>query len=150
MSLNPDQLEFLDRASAAAEKATCAFPKMVACEAALESGWGKSQLAAKYNNLFGMKAHVHNVYGKVSLPTREYQNGEWITISQDFESYPDWDTCFFDRLNTLVRLQGAYPHYKAALDATDAETYIREVSQTWSTDPARADKILAIYNDYTQ
>lgn len=159
MVLNAKQTDFLDRASEAAKRATCSFPRMVACEAALESSYGTSQLAAKWNNLFGMKAHVHNIYGKVSLPTREFvgvgkdtdevKDG-WITVAADFEAYPDWDTCFFDRLSTLIRLSHAYPHYAAALNATDAETYVREVSQTWSTDPHRADKVIAIYSQYAQ
>jgi len=123
---------------------------MVGCEAGLESAYGTSGLAKKYNNLFGMKVHVHNDYGKVSLPTKEWTKDGWITIGQDFEKYPDWDTCFFDRLKTLIRLSHVYPHYAAALEATDAETYVREVSQTWASDPNRADKIIAIYSEYAR
>ena len=150
MSLNPDQIAFLDRAADAAKQATCAFPRMVSCEAALESAFGNSQLAKKYNNLFGMKEHRHNIYGRVSLPTKEWTKDGWITVAADFEFYPDWPTCFFDRLNTLIKLSHMYPHYAAALNATDAETYVREVSQTWSTDPQRADKVIAIYSEYAQ
>ena len=51
-------------------------------------------------------------------------------------------------MRTLVNLSHAYPHYAAALRAPDAATYIQEVSQTWSTDPLRAVKCLAIYNEY--
>lgn len=150
MSLSPEQTIFLDRASDAARHATCSFPQMVACEAGLESGYGTSNLAKKYNNLFGMKTHRHNLYGSVSLPTREFLDGEWVQTSSDFETYKDWDTCFFDRLSTLIRLSGAYPHYAAALNAPDAETYVREVSKTWATDPTRAEKIIAIYAEYSK
>jgi|ERR1700690_391310 len=150
MSLSPDQSNFLDRATLAARNATCTFPQMVACEAALESAYGTSNLAKKYNNLFGLKTHRHNLYGSVSLPTREFLDGEWVQTSSDFETYRDWDTCFFDRLSTLIRLSGAYPHYAGALNAPDAETYIREVSQTWSTDPNRAANVTALYNEYAK
>ena len=51
-------------------------------------------------------------------------------------------------LATLERLSNAYSHYKAALDAPDAQTYITEVSKTWSTDPLRAQKVLGIYQEY--
>jgi flagellum-specific peptidoglycan hydrolase FlgJ len=142
------QKQFIDKAAAAASQATHPFPAMAACEAALESGYGLSGLASEDNNLFGMKQHRHPLYGTVSLPTREFEAGEWVTVTADWVKYPDWPTCFFDRLNTLTKLSAAYPHYAAALAADDPITFVREVSQTWSTDPARADKVLAIYQAY--
>lgn len=142
------QKQFLDKASAAATLATHPFPRMAACEAALESGYGLSGLAAEDNNLFGMKQHQHPAYGTVSLPTKEFEHGQWIEVNADWVKYPDWEDCFLDRLNTLTRLSRAYPHYDAALKASDGETYVREVSQTWSTDPERAEKVLGIYRVY--
>jgi len=142
------QKQFLDKAAAAAQQAAHPFPRMAACEAALESGYGRSGLASEDSNLFGMKQHKHPVYGTVSLPTKEFERGEWIEVTADWVKYPDWSTCFADRLATLERLQTAYPHYAAALRAFDVETYIREVSASWSTDPARANKCLAIYSEY--
>jgi flagellum-specific peptidoglycan hydrolase FlgJ len=110
---------------------------MVAAEAALESEWGRSLLALQDNNLFGVKAHEHPDYGIAKLPTREFEGGTWIEVAAaSWEKYPDWASCFADRLATLRRLAPHYPHYSAALLAPDAGTYIREVSQTWSTDPA--------------
>src|ERR1700691_1256799 len=143
--LTDDQKAFLDRAKAAAVQATHPFPSMAASEDALESGWGKSALALEDNNLFGLKQHIHPEYATASLPTHEFEMGEWRPVAAEWVKYPDWATCFFDRLATLTKLQIAYPHYGAALRATDVETYIREVSQTWSTDPERANKCLAIY-----
>ncbi len=148
--MNDLQKEFLVRAAAEAAKANHPFPDMAAAEAALESSWGNSELARDGNNLFGMKKHAHPnpQFGTLTLPTREYLNSEWKTVSAEWVEYPDWAACFADRLATLQRLSNAYPHYKAALDAKDPESYIREVSQTWSTDPRRADKVLSIYKDF--
>jgi flagellum-specific peptidoglycan hydrolase FlgJ len=146
--LQPGHRDFLDQAKAAAIKANHPFPAMTACEAALESGFGGSELARDANNLFGMKQHAHPVYGTMTLPTREFLMGEWKTVSSRWVEYPDWRACFADRLATLERLSNAYPHYKAALDAEDAETYITEVSKTWSTDPLRGQKVLGIYREY--
>jgi len=147
--MNSLQRDFLDRASAEAVKASHPFPQMAACEAALESSWGNSQLAREGNNLFGMKQHAHAVYGTMNLPTREFENGEWIQTVAHWVQYPDWAMCFADRLATLQRLSNAFPHYAAALKATDPETYIAEVSKTWSTDPNRAQKVLSIYQEAT-
>jgi flagellum-specific peptidoglycan hydrolase FlgJ len=146
--MNDLQRQFLDRATAEAEKANHPFPQMAAAEAALESSWGNSQLAREGNNLFGMKQHAHPVCGTMTLPTREFLDGKWIACSANWVQYPDWRACFADRLATLQRLSNAYPHYAAALRAPDAESYVTEVSRTWSTDPDRAKKVISIYQEY--
>lgn len=146
--MNDAQRQFLDKATAEAVKANHPFPRMAACEAALESSWGNSSLAREGNNLFGMKQHVHEVYGTMNLPTREFIGGLWTSVLAAWVAYPDWRACFADRLATLERLSNVYPHYKAALNAQDAQTYIAEVSRTWSTDPQRGQKVLSIYQEY--
>jgi flagellum-specific peptidoglycan hydrolase FlgJ len=147
-SMTPEQKLFLDRASRAALLANHPFPQMAAAEAALESAWGTSLLAIKDCNLFGMKAHAHPDFPIVSLPTKEVIGGQWKEVSANWEQYPDWPSCFKDRVNTLQRLAPSYPHYQAALTAPDPESYIRQVSLTWSTDPMRAAKCLSIYREY--
>jgi flagellum-specific peptidoglycan hydrolase FlgJ len=156
--MNDVQRAFLEKATAEAINAKHPFPRMAACEAALESNWGNSQLARADNNLFGMKQHTHPIYGTMTLPTREFVGKEkdtkdgtcdgWIAVSANWINYPDWRCCFADRLATLQRLSNAYPHYAAALRAIDAPTYIAEVSKTWSTDPDRAKKVLSIYQEF--
>lgn len=144
--MNLANKDFLRHAMQAAQKAGHIFPEMAACEAALESGYGHSQLATQDRNLFGMKQHLHPIYGTHSLPTREFLSGEWVTVNSNWITYPDWAACFADRMATLQRLASVYPHYKAALAAASATTYIMEVSRTWSTDPERGEKVLAIYD----
>lgn len=141
--------QFLDKASQQAEAAGHIFPKMAACEAALESGYGVSGLAIADNNLFGMKQHQHPIYGTHVLPTKEFLNGGWVVVNANWIHYPDMAACFTDRMNTLRRLSTAYPHYAAALAALDAITFVTEVSRTWSTDPNRAAKVIAIYHVFT-
>ena len=143
------QLKFLNDTGVAATTAKHIFPAMAACEAALESGYGTSGLAKTDHNLFGMKQHQHPVYGTHNLPTKEFLNGTWQVVNAAWVSYPSEVECFIDRMNTLQRLSHAYPHYAAALAAPDAGTYITEVSKTWSTDPERANKVLAIFHAWT-
>ncbi len=133
--MTPANKDFLRRALEAAEAAGHIFPEMAACEAALESGYGTSGLAARYNNLFGCKQHQHPIYGTVALPTREFLDGKWLALNSSWIVYPDWPACFADRMATLKRLAPHYPHYANALAAASATTYINEVSQGWSTDP---------------
>jgi len=138
---------FLNVAAEGAEEAGHPWPEYAACEAALESNYGQSSLARNDNNLFGCKQHSHPLYGTVYLPTREFLSGSWITVEAEFVQYPSYAACFKDRMDTLRKLAPRYPHYKAALAANNGEEFVREVSQTWSTDPARADKVLAIYKE---
>jgi flagellum-specific peptidoglycan hydrolase FlgJ len=133
--MTPQQHDFLDRAFQAAKAANHIFPEMAACEAALESGYGHSPLAANDRNLFGMKQHQHPEYGTVSLPTREFLDGKWVALNSNWIVYPDWQSCFKDRMATLIRLAPCYPHYKSALTTQSATTYALQVSETWSTDP---------------
>jgi flagellum-specific peptidoglycan hydrolase FlgJ len=130
----------------AAIKSGHIYPAMAACEAALESDWGRSVLAVKALNVFGCKQHVHPEYGTLNLPTREFLDHAWVTVEAAWIEFPDLATCFTDRMATLTRLAPHYPHYAAALAAKDPVTYINQVSMSWSTDPQRATKVLSIYH----
>lgn len=146
------QSSFLARAARAARNAHHIFPEYAACEAALESGWGRSKLAAEANNLFGQKQSHPPLAGTqtVSMPTREYLHGHWMTVEANWAAFPDWAACFAARIVLLERLSSAFPHYQAALNAISGEQYVLEVSHSWSTDPERAGKVLAIYDAHRQ
>jgi flagellum-specific peptidoglycan hydrolase FlgJ len=150
MTLTTMDLQFLDEATIQAVKAGQPFPEMAACEAALESRFGASELACEGNNLFGMKQHTHPEFKTLNLPTHEGTPGhpDWRATTAKFVDYPDWTSCFADRLATLQRLSAEYPPYAAALAASDPETYVTEVSKTWSTDTMRATHVSQIYQDY--
>jgi len=139
------QQQFLVKAHQAAAASGHVWPRMAACEAALESGWGESRLAAEDNNLFGQKQQQHPIYGTVDIPTREFLNHAWCVENAAWVKFPDWPSCFASRMGTLRRLAPEYPHYAMALAAGTPEEYIEEVSLSWSTDPNRAAKVLDTY-----
>lgn len=146
------QTIFLSRAYRAAQAAHHIFPAFAACEAALESGWGRSQLAVEANNLFGQKQSHPPLAGTetIAMPTREYLHGHWLTVSANWAKFADWSECFRARMEVLERLSRAYPHYAAALKAANGEQYVTAVSQSWSTDPERAGKVLEVYDAHTE
>ncbi len=145
-ALSPaDRQTMLELLARAAKEAGHIWPDYAACEAVLESAWLTSDLARHSNNLFGAKQHRHPVYDTVALPTRECLNGEWVTEHDSFVTYPDWTASFQDRMATLRRLSTFYPHYQLAVSAVSGESFIKNVSLTWSTDPHRAANVLAIY-----
>lgn len=121
------------------------WPEYACCEAAIETGWGKSKLFTAGKNIFGTKQHHDPVYETVEMPTREYLHGQWQTVIAPFIKFPDIAASFEDRMDTLKRLAPKYPHYAAALAAHTGEEFIEEVSKTWSTDPNRAQSVLQTY-----
>jgi flagellum-specific peptidoglycan hydrolase FlgJ len=155
-TVNPTAKTWLDATAAAAKDGGHTWPEYAACEAALESGFGQSLLARADHNLFGTKQHTHPIYGTHNIPTREFldpdgpgpEDKQWVMVNAAWITYPNFAACFDDRMTTLGRLRRMYPHYDAALRATDGQTFVHEVSQTWSTDPERASKVLDIHNEY--
>lgn len=145
MSLSEQNKQWVIQTAVSAKAGGHTWPEYAACEAALESGFGTSLLARQDNNLFGTKQHQHPIYGTHNLPTREFVNGGWIETTAAWIVFPSLSACFDDRMTTLGRLRNAYPHYNQALTATDGETFVREVSKTWSTDPNRGQKVIDIY-----
>ena len=137
--------EFLLKAVAAARAARHIFPEYAACEAALESGWGNSLLAQKANNLFGQKQTHPPTGASLSMATREYLHGAWSMVPANWIVFPDWESCFRQRMAVLHRLAADYPHYRAALAAVTGSAFVTEVSRSWSTDPERAQKVLSVF-----
>ncbi len=142
------QEEFLAKAAAAAQAAGHIFPAYAACEAALESAWGHSQLALEGNNLFGQKQAHPPLPGTrtMELPTREYLHGQWVHVPAQWVRFADWESCFRARMDVLARLCHAYPCYAVALAASSGDSFVENVSAHWSTDPDRAHKVLAVYH----
>jgi flagellum-specific peptidoglycan hydrolase FlgJ len=117
------QDSFLSQASAAARAAGHIFPDYAACEAALESTWGRSRLAREANNLFGQKESTETIdgVGTLALPTQEYLNGRWVTVIARWARFADQSACFRARMAVLRRLQQSYPAYGRALAAPPAK-----------------------------
>lgn len=168
--MNDQQKQFISKARVMAKSAQHPWPDYAACEAALESNFGMSGLALQANNLFGRKAHQSEIVSKnaIAIPTWEYfdlvtvtamkSKGEILDTDQNdplhvkvnawWAKFPDYEACFVDRYLTLQRLASKFAHYMAALKATNGNQFVTEVSQTWSTDPNRASKVLSIYKQF--
>ena len=140
--------EFLTKAAAAARAAQHIFPEYAACEAALESAWGSSTLAREANNLFGQKQSHPPRGNSFALDTREFLSGEWVTVPAQWMIFVDWEASFAERMAVLRGSQMMFPHYRAALLAQTGDQFIEQVSQSWSTDPERAQKVLSVFRDH--
>jgi len=136
-----ERTAFLQWAYEAALQSGHIFPGAAAAECAIESAWGTSELA-KANNLFGLKKPQVWNGDVISLPTREFIDGKWITTSATWPVFASWADCMTERMNTL-HLVSRYAH---ALQAQTPEEFIALVSKEWSTDPQRGENVLKTYH----
>ncbi len=119
---------------AAAAVAGAKFPEVVAAQWALESGWGKH--VSGQHNYFGLKGPG------TSTTTREFLDGQWVTIADSFIDFPSLAAC----VKYLVsRWYKDYEQHQGVNRADDrnecAKLLVRE---GYATDPAYATKLIAI------
>ncbi len=111
-------------------------------QAALESGWAQSQLSTTGFNLFGVKADASWKGATLMLPTKEFINKQWVTVSARWRKYASWLDCLNDHAAFLLnnkRYQPAFAH------TNDAEAFARAVAAAgYATDPDYANKVISV------
>lgn len=124
------------------------LPSIILGQAILESNWGESTLASKYNNLFGIKAYGDQK--KVSLETKEFVNEEWITIQGDFKVYDSWEQSMDDHTQLFVQGVDWNPAlYEKVITATNYQEAAQALQDAgYATDPGYAQKIIQVIETY--
>ena len=78
--------------------------RVMASQAALESGWGKSGLSTKANNYFGMKAGSSWGGDTITMPTKEQApDGSWYTENAKFRRYGSMEEGMADKSAMMAR-----------------------------------------------
>ena len=111
-----------------------------------ESGWGSSQLAATDYNLFGIKGS--GPAGSVTLPTQEFENGQWVTIYAQFRVYHNVSESIADHAE-LLATSGYYTRAMADRGVPDA--FANDLTGVYATDPeygANLIGLMRLYNLY--
>ncbi|MFJ5562767.1 glycoside hydrolase family 73 protein [Lysinibacillus xylanilyticus] len=124
------------------------LPSVTIAQAILESNYGKSELAIKANNLFGIKGSYK---GKsVKMQTMEYKNNKSYTIETEFRAYPDLKSAFID--HTKLILEGTswneHQYYDVLAAANYQEAAHALKKNHYSTDPMYPEKLIAIIEQY--
>lgn len=115
----------------------------VVADAALESGWGASQLTQQAMNLFGVKADPSWSGPTYAIPTREFLNGAWTMVNALFRKYSNWLGSINDHATFLMD----NPRYAPAFACTDGISFAKAVAAAgYATDPQYAQKLAAIIN----
>jgi flagellum-specific peptidoglycan hydrolase FlgJ len=117
----------------------------VLAQAALESGWGASQLASVGNNYFGIKAGRDWAGPILTIATREFENGMWNTVDANWRKYAS----VADGIADYVQFFHDNPRYRKALACTSGKDFAKAVAAAgYATDPDYADKICKIIDQY--
>jgi flagellar protein FlgJ len=120
-------------------------PRAIVAQAALETGWGRSTIAAggqNANNYFGIKATGGWRGDRVATGTREFVDGAFRMERAAFRAYDGVAQSFADYAALLKRA----PRYAEALGAGDDIRGFAKALQRagYATDPDYARKIEAI------
>lgn len=122
---------------AAARAAGAKFPDVVAAQWALESGYGKH--TSGKNNYFGLKGEGSD------RETKEFINGQWISIVDGFIDFPDLQTCVTYLVDRWYR---DYQRFKGVNRAGSPEECARLlVAEGYATDPQYSDKLIKLMRD---
>ncbi|GKQ43137.1 N-acetylmuramidase [Companilactobacillus sp. RD055328] len=124
------------------------LPSITIAQAIVESDWGKSSLASKYNNYFGVKGD--NPANTKVLQTKEFVDGQWITVNGRFRVYANYKESMEDHAKLFVTGTSwdskQYQHVLAATDYVDAAFALQ--TDGYATDPGYTKKILKVIKQY--
>jgi flagellar protein FlgJ len=129
---------------AAAARATGLPKRLILAQAALESGWGRHEIASgdgkRSYNVFNIKAGGWNG-PRVDVATTEYHNGHTQAARAGFRVYDSYAAAFAD----YVRLLQDSPRYAPVLAAPTAKAAAHALQACgFATDPNYGDKLVAI------
>ena len=132
---------------------------VVLAQAILESDWGRSQLARRNRNLFGIKAHplarrgrdgqgslaAHATTDAVVYSTTEYAGGRARRVKARFACYRSYDQCLQDYVRLLSRRRYA----PARALAANPLAFARALQRCgYATDPRYAHKLGILIRRY--
>lgn len=116
----------------------------IIAQAILESGWGKSSLASKYHNYFGLKCGSAWKGKSVNMATKEeYKVGTLTNIRDNFRVYDSMEAGvkgYFDFINT-----SRYANLKGV---KSPEEYVKRIkADGYATSSKYVDNIMRVIRD---
>ncbi|REE20935.1 flagellar protein FlgJ [Paraburkholderia sp. BL27I4N3] len=140
---------FVDKLAQPAQAASAATgipARFIIGQAALESGWGKSEIkktdGSTSHNVFGIKATRDWTGKTVSTVTTEYINGKPQRVVEKFRAYDSYQEAMTDYANLLK----GNPRYAQVINsAHDVNGFANGMQRAgYATDPHYAKKLMSI------
>lgn len=127
------------------------LPSLTIAQAILESDWGRSELAVQGNNLFGIKGNYKG--NSITVKTKEYINGKWITVDAQFAKYPDQEKSVEEHGAFFSSTKWREDNYSHVFGETDYKKAVRAIlppkaKAGYATDNNYDAKIINIIEQY--
>jgi Mannosyl-glycoprotein endo-beta-N-acetylglucosaminidase len=108
-----------------------------------ESGWGRSSLATKDHNLFGIKGT--GPAGSDQQPTQEYEHGHPVTRSASFRVYRN----VAESVDDHGKLLATSEYYRRPMaDRMDPNAFAAALTGIYATDPDYGAKLISLMRQY--
>ena len=140
---------FVDKLASSAQAASAATgipARFIIGQAALESGWGKSEIkkadGSTSHNVFGIKATKEWTGKTVSTLTTEYVNGKPQRVVEKFRAYDSYQEAMTDYASMLK----GNPRYAQVINSShDVNGFANGMQRAgYATDPHYARKLMSI------
>ena len=121
-------------------------PSAIIAQACIESGYGRSTLAYKYHNYFGLKCGSGWTGASVNMKTNEeYTPGTLTAIRDNFRAYPDIDAGVKGYFEFIQ-----YPRYSNLKTATTPKQYLEYIkTDGYATASTYVTTCMRVVNQYT-
>jgi hypothetical protein len=118
------------------------LPSITISQAIIESASGNKDIGG--NNLFGMKWYESSGYDYVYGNTKEYINGQWISVKAKFKKYDSWNASIHDHTGLL--LKDRYKPVRQAKDFWYATQALKDCG--YATSPNYPDTLRRVILNY--
>ena len=117
----------------------------IIAQAIVESGWGESVLASKYNNYFGLKCGSSWKGSSVNMATREeYKPGVVTNIRDNFRTYEDFDAGIRGYFEFI-----SYSRYSNLKGVTNPREYCEKIkSDGYATSSSYVDTLMRVIQEH--
>lgn len=141
MSTQTDFISKVIPGAQAAQQKYGILASVTIAQAILESGWGQHNIS---NNLFGIKANGWTS-NTVTINTKEYVGGQYVTVAAAFRSYPSFAASVEDH----GRFLADNSRYKNLLGCRDYSKVCQLLQQDgYATEPDYASQLIALIKQY--
>lgn len=145
-----NKLEFIKTVAELAVKCPSSFYNSVTiAQACLESDWGRSELAVRAKNIFGIKASYPWTGRTYNKKTKEESpGGEQYAVFDNFRVYDSWAESVKDHAGFMESTEGRKEIYKKAINAKTPEDQARALAKTYASDSKYGQKLIKLINEY--
>lgn len=126
------------------------YPSVMMAQAALESGWGSSQLSTQANNYFGVKGSYNGQ--SVTMSTAEYDsNGQLYYTDAQFKKYPSIKASMTDNAQLLRNGISGNASFYSGTWRENAKTYqdaANALTGKYATAPNYGQSLITLIQTY--